>query len=535
MKNLIFLLAIINFNSMFCQVGIGTANPNSSAILDITSSDRGLLLPRLSLVSTTNFQPLLNHVAGMMVYNLATINDVKPGYYINDGTKWQSISDAIKKIDEQQSVIENLENQLPIKRAVFIAGQSNTLYGYGTAIIPDFSGKNMSQLGRASENFEILPLTFYGTYHHNRKLNAGSFGSIFLYHYYNKLQQDFPNRTIQLMIIPCGAEGSAWTAIQYPNNSWRTDDNYFKDLIDRIKWAKNNGYQIDAFLWLQGETDSLGQTINYKDILKNFIQSIRDYVGNKKLPFILGELVQSWVASNPNYPAYQNIINSIPNEVPYTATTSSTGLTFCDYIHYDAQAHVTLGLRYFNNLEIAKTNSSPAGYSIPTIGQHLIYNFNAASGLVFPDIFSAIRFGLNPTDNRYSVLGDIWKYKNQDGYYRFKLEVVNGTGISGGVFEWKQRINPFGLSENSYEDRSSTIILSNTIGLNTSTSGQGFSSLVYDYRVTTPTTFSTLFHASTRSDLWWFPIGQVSNFSNRVPIVETNETVTHVRLYCVKE
>jgi len=198
MKFYIFLFTIIIFNSIYCQVGIGTSNPNSSAILDITSSNKGLLLPRLSLVSTTSFQPLLAHVAGIMVYNVATINDVKPGYYINDGTKWQSVTDAINTVNSLSPT--NLLNQIPIKRAIFIAGQSNTHYGAGDAIIPDFSGKNLAQLGRSSENFQTLPLTFYGTYHHSRNQNAGSFGSIFLYHYYNKLQQDFPNREIQLLL-----------------------------------------------------------------------------------------------------------------------------------------------------------------------------------------------------------------------------------------------------------------------------------------------------------------------------------------------
>lgn len=76
------------------QVTIGSGyEPNSNALLDLQehsdqSSTKGLLLPRVSLSSTTSFSPLLAHVAGMTVYNTATTNDVTPGYYYNDGIKW---------------------------------------------------------------------------------------------------------------------------------------------------------------------------------------------------------------------------------------------------------------------------------------------------------------------------------------------------------------------------------------------------------------------------------------------------------------
>lgn len=76
------------------QVTIGSGEePNMNAILDLKetaggSSTKGLLLPRVTLSSTTLFSPLSAHVAGMTVYNTATTGDVTPGYYINDGTRW---------------------------------------------------------------------------------------------------------------------------------------------------------------------------------------------------------------------------------------------------------------------------------------------------------------------------------------------------------------------------------------------------------------------------------------------------------------
>ncbi len=76
------------------QVTIGSAEPpHSDALLDLKefsngSSGKGLLIPRVSLTSTTSANPLNSHTKGMIIYNQATAGDVSPGLYFNDGTKW---------------------------------------------------------------------------------------------------------------------------------------------------------------------------------------------------------------------------------------------------------------------------------------------------------------------------------------------------------------------------------------------------------------------------------------------------------------
>lgn len=74
------------------QTGIGTNNPDNSAQLDIYSNKRGVLLPRLQLVKTTEAGPVTGPVASLLIYNTATINDVTPGFYYWDGTKWLRIA-----------------------------------------------------------------------------------------------------------------------------------------------------------------------------------------------------------------------------------------------------------------------------------------------------------------------------------------------------------------------------------------------------------------------------------------------------------
>ncbi len=70
----------------------GTDNRNlaisQNAILELASRNKGLLHTRVALESTAKAEPMGYHVAGLMVYNTQTKNDVVPGIYYNDGTKW---------------------------------------------------------------------------------------------------------------------------------------------------------------------------------------------------------------------------------------------------------------------------------------------------------------------------------------------------------------------------------------------------------------------------------------------------------------
>lgn len=101
-KNLVLVLVGISFTTIataqVAQVKIGD-NPtmiNPEAVLEIQSTNKGLLLPRLALTSTDSYEPLTAHVEGMTVFNTvaagADETAVTPGYYYNDGSKWVKIA-----------------------------------------------------------------------------------------------------------------------------------------------------------------------------------------------------------------------------------------------------------------------------------------------------------------------------------------------------------------------------------------------------------------------------------------------------------
>ena len=86
---LLFLLmvSVVGF-AQGVSISPGAATPDASAGLDVNFTNKGFLVSRVPLLATSNPSPLTMHVAGMIVFNTATIGDVTPGIYFNDGSKW---------------------------------------------------------------------------------------------------------------------------------------------------------------------------------------------------------------------------------------------------------------------------------------------------------------------------------------------------------------------------------------------------------------------------------------------------------------
>src|SRR5882757_4715623 len=94
---LIAFLAIVTFSTN-AQSKIkdgtvaSTALPSPNSLLELESNNKGLLFPRVALSATNLPAPLTAHIAGMTVYNTATVGtipfNVVPALYYNDGTKW---------------------------------------------------------------------------------------------------------------------------------------------------------------------------------------------------------------------------------------------------------------------------------------------------------------------------------------------------------------------------------------------------------------------------------------------------------------
>lgn len=73
------------------QVGIGTVNPDATSILDVSSLDSGMLIPRLSLTNVNSISPIPTTPAKSLLIwnsNASVIDGEGEGFYFWDGTKW---------------------------------------------------------------------------------------------------------------------------------------------------------------------------------------------------------------------------------------------------------------------------------------------------------------------------------------------------------------------------------------------------------------------------------------------------------------
>jgi hypothetical protein len=96
-SRLLTLVALLGFH-FFCKgqsFGIGTDNPDASSILDVSSSNRGILIPRISIADANDAAPVSAPAISLLVYNtnVSIANGKGTGYYYWEGSKWTPLLD----------------------------------------------------------------------------------------------------------------------------------------------------------------------------------------------------------------------------------------------------------------------------------------------------------------------------------------------------------------------------------------------------------------------------------------------------------
>jgi hypothetical protein len=93
MKKIVIAVLILIALQMHAQTGIGTTTPNASAKLDVYSTNKGFLPPRVTLASVSDATTITSPAEGLLVYNLGS-SGLQSGYYYWNGANWATIATA---------------------------------------------------------------------------------------------------------------------------------------------------------------------------------------------------------------------------------------------------------------------------------------------------------------------------------------------------------------------------------------------------------------------------------------------------------
>ena len=112
--------------SLTAQVAVTTdgSSANASAMLEVKSANKGLLIPQIALTGVNDATTITTPATSLLIYNTATATGVSPGYYYNSGTSgtpvWERFTTGI--IDGSETKVS--------------AGTNVTVTGVGTTASP---------------------------------------------------------------------------------------------------------------------------------------------------------------------------------------------------------------------------------------------------------------------------------------------------------------------------------------------------------------------------------------------------------------
>jgi hypothetical protein len=148
---------------------------------------------------------------------------------------------------------------------------------------------------------------------------------------------------VKIGLIPCAVGGTAIESWE-PGVMDRASKKYpYDDMIERLKSAMKSGV-VKGIIWHQGEANSTPErSVGYLKKLEELIDRLRKAIGNKNLPFVVGELGKY----RDTYRLVNDQLIKLPEEVKNTAVASSEGLVHKgDNTHFDAASATELGKRF---------------------------------------------------------------------------------------------------------------------------------------------------------------------------------------------
>lgn len=236
--NLLLAITLFLSSTVFAQnVGISAegTNPDNSAILDISSSNKGILIPRIALISTTDAATIASPANGLILFNTnAGITGTGAngiGFYYNSGSTsspvwlklvtgdltsyWNKTGNTA--IDSANNFIgttdiNSLQFRTNNKRRINVSSIGSTTIGDGTNQIQIDSTGHLRLEGNAT-NFNDIVVPPFSTY------LSGSNGPLFTA-MKNNGSSSRGVQTFTFQDVAASAEQEVYFSIQMPHN-WK--------------------------------------------------------------------------------------------------------------------------------------------------------------------------------------------------------------------------------------------------------------------------------------------------------------------------
>ncbi|MFV0531938.1 MAG: hypothetical protein ACK5MD_10945, partial [Flavobacteriales bacterium] len=161
-----FTLSIMLIVSVgvIAQVGITNSSnntnfPESSAILELKSDNKGLLFPRVNLQSDTDVATVLNPAQGLCIYNVDDATDTQAQKMGSDifcwnGTSWRRVRDA--ETYSYERLLNGNDYTLDASNLKALYGIEKTVsVTLPTGIVPDGTRVQFYMLGGGNSQFTV--------------------------------------------------------------------------------------------------------------------------------------------------------------------------------------------------------------------------------------------------------------------------------------------------------------------------------------------------------------------------------------------
>jgi len=168
MKHLIFIITFFVTILVSAQnVGVNSTGtiPDASAILDVESTDKGLLIPRVDITDLTTAAPVTTPATSLLVYNTNTTTGI--GYYYWDASKWVKLIDANTAIEDHDwyevgttSAPDNINDDIFTENNVFIKSERNNSNSQVWPPTNYYQAENYDFLSIEGGNSDVTSLRF---------------------------------------------------------------------------------------------------------------------------------------------------------------------------------------------------------------------------------------------------------------------------------------------------------------------------------------------------------------------------------------